>query len=649
MAAWLSIVGIGEDGMAGLSAAARQVVERAEVIIGGQRHHCLSDTVTAERLSWPHPFDALIDELRARRGRRLVVLATGDPLWFSVGARIGRVIPPDQIAYFPALSAFQWAAARLGWSLADTETLTAHGRAAEQVIPCFWPGARLLILTAGAETPGQIARLLDARGYGGSAMTVFGSLGGPAETRHDGTAGAWAAHDPTGNLPAFNTLAVHCAGGSTRPLSRLPGLQDDAFHHDGMLTKQAVRSLTLANLMPARGQVLWDIGTGCGSVAIEWMRAAPDALAVGLDPDAKRLDLARGQCPGSGGAAARADPGPRTGRAGAHRGTSGAPYRSASTPCRIHWRRAVRGPGPALLAGSALGRASGRQCGDTGTRGGALPAASRTGRTADPHRRSACPAGRPADRLAPGNAGHPMGGGQMSGTLYGIGLGPGDPELMTLKAYRLIGAAGVIAYPAPDTGDSLARSIATGAIPPGAVEIPMVVPMRAQRFPAQQIYADAAKTIDGHLRAGRDVAVLCEGDPLFYGSFMYLFVRLAERHRVEIVPGVSSLGACAAALGRPLVARNDALAILPGPLPDQALRPRIDAAETVALMKVGRHLPRLRALIAAMGLTGAAGYVERATMPAERVMPLADAPDQAPYFSMILITKGDDPWLTPPR
>ena len=233
----------------------------------------------------------------------------------------------------------------------------------------------------------------------------------------------------------------------------------------------------------------------------------------------------------------------------------------------------------------------------------------------------------------------------MTGTLYGIGVGPGDPELMTLKAHRLIAAARVVAYPAPDDGDSFARRIAAAAIPEGAEEIPMIVPMRADRFPAQEVYAEAAERIAGHLDAGTDVAVLCTGDPFFYGSFMYLFARLAARFPVEVVPGVTALTACAAALKRPLTARNDALTVLPGPLADTELRPRIEAAQAIAMIKVGRHLGRLRALLDTMGLTGNAGYVERASLDAEHVCPLAQAPEKAPYFSMILIYKGDDPWL----
>ncbi len=234
----------------------------------------------------------------------------------------------------------------------------------------------------------------------------------------------------------------------------------------------------------------------------------------------------------------------------------------------------------------------------------------------------------------------------MTGTLYGIGVGPGDPELMTLKAHRLISTARVVAYPAPDDGDSFARRIAAATIPGDAEEIPMIVPMRADRFPAQQVYAGAAEKIAVHLEHGADVAVLCEGDPFFYSSFMYLFARLGARFPVEIVPGVTSLTACAAALKRPLTSRNDVLTVLPGPLPDAEMRTRIEAAQAIAIMKVGRHLGRIRALLEVMGLTGNAGYIERASLEVEHVCSLSEAPEKAPYFSMILIYKGDDPWLS---
>ena len=285
---WLHIVGIGEDGMAGLSPATRAVLEAAEIIVGGDRHHALSDSIAAERLAWPHPFDALIDQLKALQGRRVAVLATGDPLWYSVGAKIGREIDPAQIVYHPQLSAFQLAAARMGWSLADVETLTVHGRPVEQMIAFIQPDQRLLILTTGEETPAQIARFLTERGFGKSRMTVLANMGGDREQRFDGVAESW-----DQSVPAFNTLAVECiAAPDAALLPRVPGLADELFQHDGTMTKQEVRAVTVAKLMPMRGALLWDIGTGCGSVAVEWMRAARYARAVGIEPRADRRAMA---------------------------------------------------------------------------------------------------------------------------------------------------------------------------------------------------------------------------------------------------------------------------------------------------------------------------------------------------------------------
>ncbi|AWZ20658.1 cobalamin biosynthesis precorrin-2 methyltransferase [Roseovarius sp. TM1035] len=233
----------------------------------------------------------------------------------------------------------------------------------------------------------------------------------------------------------------------------------------------------------------------------------------------------------------------------------------------------------------------------------------------------------------------------MAGKLYGVGLGPGDPELMTLRAHRLIAGATVVAYPALAGGESFARAIAAGAIAPGAREIVMDVPMSVERAPAQAAYDRGAAEIADALDGGDNVVCLCEGDPFFYGSFMYLFARLSGRYEVEVVPGVTSIAACAARAGRPLVARNERLTVLPGPLPEAELRARIEGAESVAIMKVGRHLSKIRGVIEGLGLTAEAVYVERASLAEEIVCPLAQAPEKAPYFSMILLTKGADPWL----
>lgn len=230
----------------------------------------------------------------------------------------------------------------------------------------------------------------------------------------------------------------------------------------------------------------------------------------------------------------------------------------------------------------------------------------------------------------------------MTGTLYGIGVGPGDPELMTVKAVRILQSVPVIAYPAADDGDSSARAIAARFLPVEAIEIVIRVPMRPGRMPVE-VYDGAAREIAVHLAEGRDVAVLCEGDPFFYGSFMYLHDRLAGAWPCRVVPGVSSLTACAAASSRPLVRRNDTLIVLPATLTDEELAERLAACDAAAVLKVGRHLPRLRAVIETCGRTERAIYVEYASRDGERVIPLAERDDSpAPYFSMLLIDGGPD-------
>ena len=231
------------------------------------------------------------------------------------------------------------------------------------------------------------------------------------------------------------------------------------------------------------------------------------------------------------------------------------------------------------------------------------------------------------------------------GKLYGIGTGPGDPELVTRKAWRLIQQADIIAYLAPDDGPGFARGIVAEAIGHDVCEIIMRVPMRTGRAPAQSIYDDGAKQIAAYLDAGRDVVMLCEGDPLFYGSFMYILARLRDDYPVEIIAGVTSVTACAASHLHPLVARNDSLVVLPAPLPDDALRSRIELADAVAIMKLGRHMPRIRSLLISMGLSQITLYVGHASLANELRGTLDDAPDDAPYFSMLLIYKGDDSWI----
>ncbi len=232
-----------------------------------------------------------------------------------------------------------------------------------------------------------------------------------------------------------------------------------------------------------------------------------------------------------------------------------------------------------------------------------------------------------------------------AGTLYGLGVGPGDPELITLKALRLLRAASVIAYVTPEDGESLARAIVAPHLPGGQEEIAIRMPLSRERFPAQQVYDRAAADIGGHLEAGRDVAVPCEGDPFFYGSFMYLFARLAHRHRVEVVPGVSSLVACADVLGAPLAARDDVLTVIPATLDERLLARRLQGTDAAAIIKVGRHMGKVRRVLDAEGLTPVARYIEHATMASQRVLSIAEVDDSAaPYFSMVLVHRRGEAW-----
>ncbi len=314
MSAWLSVVGIGEDGLAGLSATSRAIVDSAELLVGGERHLALMPNGAAERLAWTCPLEKTIDAIAARSGRRVVVLASGDPMCFGVGATLIRRFSIEEMTVIPAPSAFSLACARLGWPLAEVETLSVHGRPLATVKASLAPGARLLLLTGGSDAPTQLAELLRQAGYGPSRMIMFERMGGPHERRVEAAAEAWDAAPGA----ALNTVAIECRAASGAPCySRTPGLPDEAYESDGQLTKREVRAVTLAALAPSPGALLWDVGAGAGSIAIEWLRAAPRARAVAVERDEGRaaiiarnaaalgvpqLELVRGEAPAALGA-----------------------------------------------------------------------------------------------------------------------------------------------------------------------------------------------------------------------------------------------------------------------------------------------------------------------------------------------------------
>ena len=278
---WLSIVGIGQDGAGGLSPLAKSLVSSAELVVGGARHlELAAQLIKGERLPWPSPLHNAFPEILARRGRPVGVRASGDPFNCGVGKQIASLVSADELVSVPQPSSFSLAANRLSWALQDAATIALHGRALESLIRYLQPGARILALSWDGSTPAKAAKLLSERGFGYSSLAVLEDLGGPKErvTHHraDG-------FELTGVSP-LNVIAIEVAAGpKSRVIGLSPGLDDDFFESDGQLTKREVRAVTLAALAPRQGELLWDIGLGAGSVAIEWLLRHPSLKAIGVE------------------------------------------------------------------------------------------------------------------------------------------------------------------------------------------------------------------------------------------------------------------------------------------------------------------------------------------------------------------------------
>ncbi|MEG3918990.1 precorrin-6y C5,15-methyltransferase (decarboxylating) subunit CbiE [Microcoleus sp. POL10_C6] len=284
---WLSVVGIGEDGLSGLSAIASTLLSRSQVVVGGARHLAMLPTDdTREQLLWASPLQTTVDQIIRRRGQSVCVLASGDPMCHGIGVTLSRHIPISEMTVIPSVSAFSLACARLGWPLAQVETFSLTNRPLASLALALSPGARLLVLSADRHTPGKVAQLLTQRGFGSSLMTVFERMGGNSERRIEGVAAAWNESD----LADLNTIAIAVAADrQTLILPRTAGLPDAAYRHDGQLTKREVRAVTLSTLAPIPGELLWDVGAGCGSIAIEWMRSHPRCRAIAIERDPTRL------------------------------------------------------------------------------------------------------------------------------------------------------------------------------------------------------------------------------------------------------------------------------------------------------------------------------------------------------------------------
>lgn len=289
MSAWLTVVGIGEDGWRGLSRHARQALLAADTIFGGARHLALLPVrLAGERCAWPVPFTIAPVLERRHEKQRVCVLASGDPMMFGVGSTFARELPDDEFRVLPAPSSLSLAAARLHWPLQDVAVVSLVGRPVAALETQLHPGARLFVLSSGASSPAAVAELLTKRGFGASHLSVFEHLGGEQERRIDRVACAWTASA----VAALNLVAIECIAQShARRLPLTPGLPDNAYHHDGQLTKRDVRAITLSRLAPEPGELLWDVGAGCGSIGIEWMRSHPSCRAIAIEADGGRQRL----------------------------------------------------------------------------------------------------------------------------------------------------------------------------------------------------------------------------------------------------------------------------------------------------------------------------------------------------------------------
>lgn len=285
---WLAVVGIGEDGVAGLGDEAKRAISAAAHVFGGKRHLALaSDLIRGEARPWPTPFDSEMRDVVALRGQKVCVLASGDPFLHGVGVTLTRAIPAAEMRVLPAPSAFSLAASRLGWALQDVETVSLHGHPIEQIRPLLQPGARIIALTSDGEAPAAIARLIAEAGFGLSRLTVLEALGGENERMRTTVTATFDLE----NINPLNVLALEIESSSeARILPLACGLADDLFEHDGQITKREIRAVTLSTLAPRRGELLWDIGAGSGSISIEWMLCHPSLRAIAVEHNADRAD-----------------------------------------------------------------------------------------------------------------------------------------------------------------------------------------------------------------------------------------------------------------------------------------------------------------------------------------------------------------------
>lgn len=611
------VIGIGDNGLSGLDPAAKTMLETAELIIGGERHLSFIPNLSSPKIPW-QGLEETVKLVLENQDKRICILTSGDPMWFGFGSTLALRLPPGSLQVVPHVSSFSLAAAYLNWRLQDVICASAHGRPLEALCLHFAPRAKLLVLAENTETPIKLKSLLDQQGYGKSKITCLEHLGGEKQKIGE---------TPTS---ALHVIAIECECETRPALTTKTALPDNAFIHDGQLTKQEVRSATLAALAPFPGGILWDIGAGSGAIGIEWLRAGGKAIAFENNP--ARIKNITQNALNLGTPALRVIQGEAPTILLEHHETPDAIFigGGASIPGMLETALRFLPLGGNLVANAVTIEAESKILEFQQIHGGELSRITvsrlqKTGRFNSWH------------NLAPVTI-YSLKKTQAHfrpTKLYGVGVGPGEAKLITQKGAEILKSAAVIAYPANQEGESLALRIAASHLHSGQIRIPINMNFSPAQTPELPAYAKAAEEIQAYLNKGLDVAVLCEGDPLFYGSFIYMLEHF-KNSNIEIIPGIASPLAAASLAQIPLALQDEILSIVPGLGDKDNIEAKIKSGEKLVIIKSGRHWPKLKELLKINNRLDKAIYVERVGQSEQKIIPAAEI-ETAAYFALIIV------------
>jgi precorrin-6B C5,15-methyltransferase / cobalt-precorrin-6B C5,C15-methyltransferase len=675
MPATIHLISLGIASQAQLPGNAKVALQQAEVIIGSERQiatlehlQLQQDNPSVQFHTLPSPLKQLTQTLPALNANQMCILASGDGLFYGIGQWIQQQFPQHNLCFYPNISSIQSACHKLGWSLQNVTTLSAHGRPLNALIPHLRRNKKFAILTDHASHPKAIAELLQRLNFNNATLSVCEQLGYDNERISHYTLNELLTLDKT--FDPLHVTLIHCLGDGNEITPEFPGIIDNAFITDsepgkGLITKQAIRLHILAALQPTANDIGWDIGAGCGGVTVEWARYNPLGQVHAIEQHPQRFAILQQNIQKFGvmqnTIPTCADifnclnslPSPNKIFIGGH-GNQLAPL------LKQCWNALQ--PGGTLVV-SAVTESSKTHCHqfietNTITDSEWLEVATKKGQAlagqllmrpslpvtlislTKPHNTDQNKQIESAQAATPLNA--TVESTPKTGTLTGIGLGPGDPSLLTIKAQQCIEQLDVVSYLESPDGTSQAKDIARHALTnnPNAILLPIPMVYKKDRTQANKAYDLAADTMSKYLNEGNNVGFLCEGDPLFYGSFMYLLERLTPTYSCQVIPGITSLQAASSQICQPLCELTQNLAILNGRNSDEAITNALNTFDHLVILKVGQHRAHLLKLIDNTGRTADTTYCENLTRETENITrDVSHLSGDAPYFSLLLVNR----------